>query len=214
MVKKYVRVPDFRDSRGRWVRTLGKDGVQYQTRAHEVWSRMESRCRAPSVRAARPTCEGNLNMFTDFQEFAEWAQTQHGYTSTDEAGRYWCLDKDLKVFNNKIYSPSTCLFIPNRINILITSRANKGLPLGVTLHKQVNGFVGQITTGRYAVCKRHLGVFKSVEEAHKAWQYYKIKQLELASEDLDLTEEIRELLLDRARRIKEDYNNDRITERV
>lgn len=32
-----------------------------------------------------------------------------------------CLDKDILFINSKIYSPNTCLFIPNRINLLFQS---------------------------------------------------------------------------------------------
>lgn len=60
-----------------------------------------------------------VNSFESFQEFAEWCQDQYGYLNKDEKGRYWQLDKDLLYFGNNAYSPTTCVFIPLRLNSFI-----------------------------------------------------------------------------------------------
>ena len=44
-----------------------------------------------------------------------------------------CLDKDILYKNNTIYSKDTCIFIPERINILFTK--NNALWLGVTVEQ-------------------------------------------------------------------------------
>ena len=48
------------------------------------------------------------------------------------------LDKDILCKGNKIYSPETCIFVPNNINILFVKRDKmRGeYPIGVNYHKQ------------------------------------------------------------------------------
>lgn len=63
--------------------------------------------------------------------------------------KYWHLDKDILVAGNKIYSPETCLFVPNRINSLLIRGVKTGpLPLGVSMMHQTKipllGLVGAI----------------------------------------------------------------------
>ena len=51
-----------------------------------------------------------------------------------------CLDKDILIKSNKIYSPEACCFIPEKINILFTkSNSMRGkYPIGVTYHNRDN----------------------------------------------------------------------------
>lgn len=69
------------------------------------------------------------------------------------------IDKDILYKNNRIYSPQTCLLVPQRINMLFMKKPNKyGLPTGITPTKN---------TGRYTTeyNGKHLGTFDTVEEA-------------------------------------------------
>ena len=65
----------------------------------------------------------------DFDIFYKW-YIENYYEIPNEK---MCLDKDILVKNNKIYSPNTCCFVPNSINILLTKRkALRGnCPIGV-----------------------------------------------------------------------------------
>lgn len=174
MPRVTVRVGDFINREGLWVRTSTQYGVEVGTRAHEVWSRLESRCNAESVSVRRPTYNNVRNGFASFQAFAEWAQGQYGYMLKDETGKYWQLDKDILLSGNLVYSEETCVFVPQRLNTILSvgnSRCN-GLPLGVTWHKMVELYVAQMSNPNspYAVGKKHLGSFKCQMEAHRAWQ--------------------------------------------
>jgi len=52
-----------------------------------------------------------------FSNFKKWFDDpQNGYKDN------YCLDKDILVKGNKIYSPETCCFVPNEINTLIINR--------------------------------------------------------------------------------------------
>ena len=63
-----------------------------------------------------------------------------------------CLDKDILYKNNTIYSKDTCIFIPERINILFTkNNAKRGnYPIGVYFNKRLGKFIAQVS-------KKHSG---------------------------------------------------------
>jgi len=94
------------------------------------------------------------------------------------------LDKDLLVKGNKVYGPDTCVFVPHWINSLLLDRgkARGNFPLGVSYQQtskstKIQGpskknFLAQITK------KGYLGVFHTIEEAHRAWQKEKIIQIQ------------------------------------
>ena len=84
------------------------------------------------------------------------------------------LDKDILANENKIYSPDTCIYVPERINYLFIKVKNKNnLPTGVSLYGE---------NGKYKSTyrKKILGIFDSVEEASRACKQAKeqyIKQV-------------------------------------
>ena len=95
-------------------------GTKYnKDNCYSVWSRMIVRCYDPYVinRDAGlsykdcTVCEEWHN----FQNFAKWYEENY----YEIPGEKMCLDKDLLVRGNNVYSPDTCVFIPERINILI-----------------------------------------------------------------------------------------------
>ena len=49
-----------------------------------------------------------------------------------------CLDKDILIKGNKIYSPNTCIFVPKRINTLFIKcdKARGNLPIGVSKREE------------------------------------------------------------------------------
>ncbi len=97
------------------------------------------------------------------------------------------LDKDILVKGNKEYNSASCVFVPSRINKVLTdSGATRGLyPLGVCyMQKQkgvVNGlrkpYVAQVATGNGSR-QKYLGIFPTPQEAHKAWQLAKADVIE------------------------------------
>ena len=85
-----------------------------------------------------------------------------------------CLDKDILYKGNKVYSRKTCIFVPQRINLLFTKCDNsRGKnPIGVHLN----------SSGNYqASCRNgygksiNLGTYSSKEEAFNAYKNYKEK---------------------------------------
>ena len=91
-----------------------------------------------------------------------------------------CLDKDILVKGNKIYSPGTCVFVPENINLLfIKSNATRGkYPIGVSYDKSKNKFVSHCNNGKGKQIK--LGIFNNSIDAFNAYKEFKeniIKQV-------------------------------------
>lgn len=131
--------------------------------SYKVWRCMLQRCYDASCQAKHPTYIGCsvCDEWHLFSVFKEW------YDANSVDG--WQLDKDLLFVGNKVYSPDTCIFVPNRINSLMNNvAASRGeYPIGVCLKKSSGKFGASISS---ADGKRvHLGYFSSPEAAHLAW---------------------------------------------
>lgn len=143
-------------------------GKQIKHPAYRAWSHMLQRCYNTKVKEERPsyigvTCCKEWLLFTNF---AKWFKENYivGYH----------LDKDLLVKDNLIYSPYTCIFIPQNINsfILLRDKCSGSLPIGVS--KSGSKYVSYIKDG----CghSMYLGSFNTPEQAHQAWQKAKLEQ--------------------------------------
>lgn len=122
-------------------------------------------------------CSENFKFYSFFYE---WCHKQRGFGNKDEKGKTWCLDKDLLVRGNSIYSEDTCAFIPHRINMLVSlCSGNRGeYPIGVSWNKHTSKFVAQAGVGGGE--KRYIGCFNTPQEAFQAYKTYKetlIKQV-------------------------------------
>ena len=100
-------------------------------------------------------CEEWLN----FQNFATWFY-KHYY---EIPGELMCLDKDILIKGNRIYSPETCIFVPSRINTLFvkSDKVRGNLPIGVGYHKQHNKYRSYCNTTDLNGNRnqKHLGYF-------------------------------------------------------
>ena len=94
-----------------------------------------------------------------------------------------CLDKDILVKGNKVYSSETCIFVPQKINTLFENRKNcRGdCPIGVTYDKDCNLYRARCNILNNNKQKsKHLGRFKTKIEAFKSYKIFKesyIKQM-------------------------------------
>ena len=133
---------------------------------YRKWADMLKRCYSDRYLKTHPTyaeCKCCSEWLT-FSAFKSWMKSQ------DWQGKQ--LDKDIKYTGNKIYSPDTCIFVTDKINLLLNSNlADRGRwPRGVCLNNQSNKF--------HATCKvngknKHLGMFLTPEEASVAYREFK-----------------------------------------
>lgn len=75
-----------------------------------------------------------------FENFEKWYEKNY----YEIKGQRMCIDKDILIKGNKVYSPDTCVFVPNLINCIFTkSNALRGtLPIGVQFERK---FYGELT---------------------------------------------------------------------
>lgn len=113
-------------------------------KAYEYWMNMMSRCYSKNYQKINNSyigcsvCEEWLN----FSNFEKWYEENYYQCDNEKMS----LDKDILYKNNKIYSPNTCVFVPQRINSLF-EKANKirgKYPIGVYYHKRDEKFIVQI----------------------------------------------------------------------
>lgn len=132
------------------------------TKAYRAWTDMLRRCYDPKHSSRFPTYIGRSvsNEWLFFPTFNAW------YDENYVEG--WQLDKDLLVSDNKVYSPHTCVFVPQPLNVLFndSGRARGEFPLGVDLHKQSGKFRAQLKIDGKV---KHLGLFDYADEAHQAY---------------------------------------------
>ena len=115
----------------------------------------------------------------NYQNFAKWYE--ENYYEVD--GERMELDKDILVKGNKIYSPTTCVFVSQRINKLILKRENaRGeTPMGVFKGEGSVSFESYCKTG--GKVKVRLGSFNTSEEAFQAYKEFKEQYIKQVAEE-------------------------------
>lgn len=137
---------------------------------YEKWHHMLQRCYEEYKGIGNKTyeecyvCEEWLN----YQNFAEWMEANYYIIKNEKM----CLDKDILIKGNKLYSPETCCFVPNRINVLFTKR-NKlrgDFPIGVSFDKRAKKFSAVCNNLNKSVW---IGYYNTPEEAFIAYKNFK-----------------------------------------
>ena len=138
------------------------------TKEYELWKSMLQRCYSTTLK--RPTyigCEVSDN-FKSYEYFYEWCHKQIGFSNKN-----WHLDKDLLIKGNKVYSESTCVFLPQEINsMLLKSDKKRGEYLiGVSWNKRNKAFVAMVSKNKGN--PEYLGYFNTELEAFNAYKQAK-----------------------------------------
>lgn len=155
---------------------VGMIGSKYpsNTKEYVAWKSMLNRCYYHKIIGKNPTyknvtcCEGWLL----YEAFYEWLHSQENFDRWLNEEK-WCLDKDILIKGNKIYSSETCCLVPQSVNNIFCKNEQRrgGLPIGVT---KSNDKFGAVFNQKY------LGTFDTPEEAFQTYKEYKesyIKQV-------------------------------------
>lgn len=142
--------------------------INGKLRVYEIWNHILQRCYDEEHRYNNKTyidcyvCDEWLN----YQNFAEWYENNY----YEIIGEVMHIDKDILLKGNRVYSPETCIFVPQRINNLFTSnKTNRNNYLGV--YKCSNGLYKSSCNNLQK--QEHLGYFNTPEEAFMAYKTYK-----------------------------------------
>ena len=166
---------------------MGRVGIKYKTttdrkttKEYNAWTNMLNRCYSVEFQNKNQAYIGCSvsEEWLLFESYYEWLHSQPNYDkwSGDEK---WCVDKDILLKGNKMYSPKTCCLVPDYVNTLFVKKdASRGnLPIGVCIHK--DGFQACCSNpllNKYV----YLGIYDSSERAFQAYKKYKenlIKQI-------------------------------------
>ena len=137
------------------------------TKEYDLWKSMLRRCYSDNSKKNRPTYEGYevSDKFKSYEYFYEWCQNQIGFGVEG-----WHLDKDLLVKGNKVYSESTCVFLPSEINsLLVKHTPSRGKhPIGVSWYSKSKTFIAQVNKNKGK--SENLGYFTTELEAFNAYK--------------------------------------------
>lgn len=145
--------------------------VEYQN-----WACMLRRCYDEKLKEKYSSYFGKCKVcdeWHNFQIFAKWYNENIFQVGTERMH----IDKDIIFRNSKLYSPETCLIVPQRINMLfVGNRSDKSnLPTGVKC----------VSTDKYSAYYngKYLGTFDTIELAAVAHDVEKKKKIiEVANE--------------------------------
>ena len=148
------------------------------TKCYKTWHNMLNRCYDEKFHEKYPTyigCEVDKN-WHNFQNFAEWYYNNY----YEIEGGKMCLDKDILYKHNKVYSPKTCIFVPQTINSLFVKRDNdRGESvIGTSLKNgryRVQCWSFDPETGKSK--QEYFGYYDSQEKAFEIYKYYKEKNI-------------------------------------
>lgn len=143
------------------------------TPQYSRWQDMIERCYNAAHHKKSPTYTdcSVAEEWHNFQNFAAWFYENHieGFV----------LDKDILFKGNKVYSPETCCFVPEEVNLLfVKTDATRGeWPIGV--RKNRYSFTARLKIDDK---EGHLGSFKTPEEAFLAYKIAKEKRIKEVAE--------------------------------
>ena len=171
LVQGRVNNPYFPKIYGKGYFGVGKH-TKGSGRVYDKWKGMLRRCYCIESHKTNPSYEDVTvcEEWHNFQNFAEWFNSQLFSENVDENGKPFQLDKDILVKGNKVYSPETCCFVPQEMNTLLTSskRARGAYPLGV----KCDGKNKKYIAGTKGVTG-YLGLYETVEDAFQAYKVVK-----------------------------------------
>lgn len=154
------------------------------TRVYDTWNNMLKRCYDKKYQEKYPTYIGcsACEEFHNFQNFGMWDEENY----YEVEGQQMCLDKDILIKSNKVYSPETCIYVPQTINKLFTKRQNdRGISAIGTTHRkygkyEVNCCLINPETGESK--QEYLGVYNTEIEAFEIYKYYKEKNIKMIAD--------------------------------
>lgn len=148
------------------------------TRVYTTWTGMLQRCYDEKYHKKYPTyidCEVDEE-WLNFQNFGKWYEENY-YTVE---GEKMCLDKDILIKHNKIYSPENCIFVPHSINALFIKRDKlRGESvIGTTPFKgKYRVYCNLINPENGKSKQEYLGYYDTQQKGFEIYKYYKEKNI-------------------------------------
>ena len=141
------------------------------TPEYTIWIGMLERCYNKYKQEKYISYVGTIVCYEwhNFQNFAKWYNDNYPRIE----GIKFQLDKDLLQdgIENKVYSSSTCVFLPKRVNLFLANKQSSNTSgfVGVHLDKVNRKWAAHVSLFGEGKIK-HLGRFPTPESAHEAYQ--------------------------------------------
>jgi len=147
-----------------WVGNISVGGKKI--REYQLWQNMLERCFDEKLKQRQPTYEG-VSCSKDWLSMTKFIEDVSQMKGFGFDG--WALDKDILQKGSKLYSKTTCCFVPAEVNSLLTKcdKARGEYPVGVYFHKPSGKFTAQLAINRKT---KYLGLFPTPEEAFQAYK--------------------------------------------
>lgn len=161
-----------------------EERVDANSKCYRTWNHMLERCFSNELKEKYPTykdvtvCEEWLN----YSNFKIWFDNNY-YEIENET---MALDKDILAKGNKIYSPYTCVFVPQKINTIFTkNNSNRGnYYIGVTYRPEINNSKPYCASCSDSKGKQvNLGYYKTPEEAFNVYKNNKEKYIKQVADE-------------------------------
>lgn len=145
--------------------------------SYRVWVDMIKRC-YDEVRYPKYESYDSCSVCDEwlcYANFEKWYDKNH-YNVDDEV---MCIDKDILVKGNKIYSPDTCVFVPQRINkLFVNNKKCRGkYPIGVNYNKSLKLFVAVVKINNNKVRTTYHHTPEEAFYSYKSMKEKRIKEV-------------------------------------
>ena len=156
--------------------------------SYVCWKSMLQRCYSAKFQEKHQTYK-TCSVCDDwlyYPNFKKWYDTNY-YEINNKTSQ---IDKDILIKGNKVYSPDTCVFVPDFINKLFVKKQNDrgAFPIGVYYNKKDKKYRAQLSVfkdGKKTI--KYLGNFDTVNEAFKVYKRAKEDYIkEVADEYKDI----------------------------
>lgn len=134
--------------------------------SYSLWRGIIRRGYDNNVKVRQPTYQ-DCSVCDEWKYFSNF---KHWFDENYVEG--YVLDKDILVKGNKVYSPETCCFVPEEINVIFTKRQRYRGKYPIGVHKDRKSYIASVS--QYGT-KKYIGSFKTEKEAYNA--YKKAKEL-------------------------------------
>jgi len=151
-------------------RVNGKKIVIWACPFYKLWTGILRRCYSVKFLKKCPTyieCSVAPEWLI-FSQFKLWMESENWHGME--------IDKDILIPGNKVYGPSTCVFIDQSLNKFLTDHkaARGSWPIGTHYSAQNKKFIAQCSNP-FTGDRGYLGSFDCVNSAHLAWKVCKHK---------------------------------------
>ena len=149
------------------------------TKIYAIWSKLICRCYYDKFQKLHPSYIGCTvcDEWHNYQTFAKWYEENYFEVPNERTE----IDKDIIYPHNTLYSPETCLLVPQSVNLLFSRHTIDGRDLPIGILKRNDKYIVNFT---YKGEKNYCGKIKTLEEACEKYIEYKEKCLKQIAEDM------------------------------